>query len=120
MQRSKLDVWVGLFVLLGAAAILFLALKSANLLSLNFPRFGTVTTPSASHGFVFFAATTAVGSIKQVTDLLRPNFDVANPCLPVIVVNCTDSPRFTSSVCGFAAGLFVGGATSTTIFAIAT
>ena len=36
MQRSKLDVWVGLFVLLGAAAILFLALKSANLLSLNF------------------------------------------------------------------------------------
>ena len=36
MQRSKNDVWVGLFVLLGAAAILFLALKSANLLSLNF------------------------------------------------------------------------------------
>jgi len=36
MQRSKNDLWVGLFVLLGAAAILFLALKSANLLSLNF------------------------------------------------------------------------------------
>lgn len=36
MQRSKIDVWVGLFVLLGAAAILFLALQSANLLSLNF------------------------------------------------------------------------------------
>jgi phospholipid/cholesterol/gamma-HCH transport system substrate-binding protein len=36
MQRSKLDVWVGLFVVLGAAAILFLALKSANLLSLSF------------------------------------------------------------------------------------
>ena len=36
MQRSKNDVWVGLFVLVGAAAILFLALKSANLLSLNF------------------------------------------------------------------------------------
>jgi phospholipid/cholesterol/gamma-HCH transport system substrate-binding protein len=36
MQRSKNDVWVGLFVLLGAAAILFLALKSANLLNLNF------------------------------------------------------------------------------------
>ena len=36
MQRSKNDVWVGLFVLLGAAAILFLALKSANLLSMNF------------------------------------------------------------------------------------
>jgi phospholipid/cholesterol/gamma-HCH transport system substrate-binding protein len=36
MQHSKNDVWVGLFVLIGAAAILFLALQSANLLSLNF------------------------------------------------------------------------------------
>ena len=36
MQRSKNDVWVGLFVLLGAVAILFLALQSANLLTLSF------------------------------------------------------------------------------------
>jgi len=36
MQRSKNDVWVGLFVAIGAAALLFLALKSANLLSLSF------------------------------------------------------------------------------------
>ena len=36
MQRSKNDLWVGLFILLGSAAVLFLALKSANLLSLNF------------------------------------------------------------------------------------
>lgn len=36
MQRSKIDVWVGLFVLIGAVAILFLALQSANLLSLSF------------------------------------------------------------------------------------
>ncbi|MBV8617502.1 MAG: outer membrane lipid asymmetry maintenance protein MlaD [Curvibacter sp.] len=36
MQRSKNDVLVGLFVLLGLAAIVFLALQSANLLSLNF------------------------------------------------------------------------------------
>ena len=36
MQRSKNDIWVGLFVLIGGAAILFLALKSANLLALNF------------------------------------------------------------------------------------
>ena len=35
MERSKSDIWVGLFVLIGAAAILFLALQSANLLSLN-------------------------------------------------------------------------------------
>lgn len=38
MQRSKNDVWVGLFVLLGAVAILFLALQSANLLSLSFQK----------------------------------------------------------------------------------
>ena len=38
MQTSKNDVWVGLFVLIGAAAILFLALQSANLLSLNFEK----------------------------------------------------------------------------------
>ena len=36
MQRSRNDLWVGLFVLIGAAAILFLALQAANLLSLSF------------------------------------------------------------------------------------
>lgn len=38
MQRSKNDLWVGLFVLLGAVAILFLALQSANLLTLSFQK----------------------------------------------------------------------------------
>jgi phospholipid/cholesterol/gamma-HCH transport system substrate-binding protein len=36
MQKSRHDVWVGLFVLIGLAAIVFLALKAGNLLSLNF------------------------------------------------------------------------------------
>ena len=36
MQKSRHDVWVGLFVLIGGAAVLFLALKAGNLLSLNF------------------------------------------------------------------------------------
>ena len=36
MQRSKNDVWVGLFVMIGLAAIMFLALKSANLLTVSF------------------------------------------------------------------------------------
>jgi phospholipid/cholesterol/gamma-HCH transport system substrate-binding protein len=36
VQRSKNDVWVGLFVLIGAAALLFLALQAANLLNLSF------------------------------------------------------------------------------------
>lgn len=36
MDRNKNDVWVGLFVLIGAAALVFLALQAANLLSLSF------------------------------------------------------------------------------------
>jgi phospholipid/cholesterol/gamma-HCH transport system substrate-binding protein len=36
VQRSKNDLWVGVFVLIGAAAILFLALQAANLLNLSF------------------------------------------------------------------------------------
>ena len=36
MERSKNDLWVGLFVLIGLAALVFLALQAANLLSLNF------------------------------------------------------------------------------------
>ena len=36
MQPSRHDAWVGLFVLIGAAALLFLALKAGNLLDLNF------------------------------------------------------------------------------------
>lgn len=36
MQKSRHDVWVGLFVMIGAAAIVFLALKAGNLLTLSF------------------------------------------------------------------------------------
>jgi len=43
MQRSKNDVWVGLFVLIGLAAVLFLALKSANLLQYSWSQNYTVT-----------------------------------------------------------------------------
>ncbi|HCL85037.1 outer membrane lipid asymmetry maintenance protein MlaD [Pulveribacter sp.] len=43
MQHSKNDIWVGLFVLLGAAALVFLALQSANLLQLNWRSGYTIT-----------------------------------------------------------------------------
>lgn len=36
MQRKSLDLWVGMFVLLGAAALFFLALKAGNMSSLSF------------------------------------------------------------------------------------
>ena len=43
MQHAKNDFWVGLVVLLGGAALVFLALQSANLLNLNFRSGYTVT-----------------------------------------------------------------------------
>ncbi len=36
MEKRSTDIWVGLFVVIGAAALLFLALQAGNLLSLNF------------------------------------------------------------------------------------
>jgi phospholipid/cholesterol/gamma-HCH transport system substrate-binding protein len=36
MQRKSLDLWVGLFVFLGAAALFFLAMKAGNLSSFSF------------------------------------------------------------------------------------
>lgn len=35
MQRKSLDVWVGLFVLLGVIALMFLALKAGNMSSMS-------------------------------------------------------------------------------------
>jgi phospholipid/cholesterol/gamma-HCH transport system substrate-binding protein len=43
MQRSKNDVWVGLFVLIGLVAVFFLALKSANLLQYSWTKDYLVT-----------------------------------------------------------------------------
>jgi phospholipid/cholesterol/gamma-HCH transport system substrate-binding protein len=43
MQRKSLDVWVGLFVLLGVAALMFLALKAGNVGTLNFGSTYSVT-----------------------------------------------------------------------------
>lgn len=44
MQRKSLDIWVGLFVLLGAAALMFLALKAGNLSSMSFQKTYPVMT----------------------------------------------------------------------------
>ena len=43
MERSKNDLWVGLFVMIGLAALVFLALQAANLLSLNFQSTDRIT-----------------------------------------------------------------------------
>ena len=43
MHRKSVDVWVGLFVLLGLAALLFLALKAGNMSTLSFAKTYHVT-----------------------------------------------------------------------------
>jgi len=43
MHRKTIDVWVGLFVLLGLAALLFLALKAGNMSTLSFSKTYAIT-----------------------------------------------------------------------------
>ncbi|BDT56612.1 MAG: outer membrane lipid asymmetry maintenance protein MlaD [Janthinobacterium lividum] len=43
MHRKTIDVWVGLFVLLGAASLLFLALQAGNMSSFSFSKTYAVT-----------------------------------------------------------------------------
>lgn len=44
MQKKSLDLWVGLFVLAGALALLFLALKAGNMSTLSFEKTYPVVT----------------------------------------------------------------------------
>jgi phospholipid/cholesterol/gamma-HCH transport system substrate-binding protein len=53
VERSKNDLWVGLFVLIGLAALVFLALQSANLLTLNW-----------QHGYRITAEFDNIGGLK--------------------------------------------------------
>lgn len=43
MHRKTIDVWVGLFVLLGAASLLFLALQAGNMSTISFSKTYAVT-----------------------------------------------------------------------------
>ena len=43
MHRKSIDVWVGLFVILGLAALLFLALKAGNMSTLSFGKTYAIT-----------------------------------------------------------------------------
>jgi phospholipid/cholesterol/gamma-HCH transport system substrate-binding protein len=43
MHRKSIDVWVGLFVLLGALSLLFLALKAGNMSTISFSKTYSVT-----------------------------------------------------------------------------
>ena len=71
MGRSKNDVWVGLFVALGAVAVLFLALKSANLLQWSFDKNYQVTAKfdnigGLKPGAAVKSAGVVVGRVKAI------------------------------------------------------
>lgn len=44
MQRKSLDIWVGFFVIVGALALMFLALKAGNMSSLSFEKTYSITS----------------------------------------------------------------------------
>ncbi|HEY8707447.1 MAG TPA: outer membrane lipid asymmetry maintenance protein MlaD [Burkholderiaceae bacterium] len=72
MERSKNDVWVGLFVIIGLVAILFMALKAANLLSLSFQSEYTVTAKFDNVGGLkphaaIKSAGVVVGRVESIT-----------------------------------------------------
>ena len=71
MQRSKNDLWVGLFVLIGLLAVVFLALKSANLLNLSFESVYRVTAKFDNVGGLkpraaVRSAGVVVGRVEQI------------------------------------------------------
>ena len=71
MQRSNNDIRVGLLVVIGTAAMLFLALQSANLLSLNFQPTYTVSAMFDNIGGLkkqaaVKSAGVVVGRVKEI------------------------------------------------------
>lgn len=82
MQRSKYDLWVGLFVMLGILSIVFLALKVGNLVNLSFDKTYVVSAQFSNIGGVkagspVKSAGVVVGRIKSVTLDNRSNLAIA-------------------------------------------
>ncbi|MGA0570193.1 outer membrane lipid asymmetry maintenance protein MlaD [Variovorax sp. VNK109] len=72
MQRSKNDFWVGLFVLIGGVAVLFLSLQAANLLNLSFQQTYRVTAKFDNIGGLkpkaaVKSAGVVVGRVESIT-----------------------------------------------------
>ena len=71
MQRSKNDLWVGLFVFVGLVAVFFLALKSANLLQYSWTKDYTVTAKfdnigGLKQGAAVKSAGVVVGRVESI------------------------------------------------------
>ncbi|RUS66303.1 putative phospholipid ABC transporter-binding protein MlaD [Saezia sanguinis] len=71
MQRSKYDIWVGLFVMLGILSIVFLALKVGNLVNFSFDKTYAVNAQFSNIGGVksgspVKSAGVVVGRVRSV------------------------------------------------------
>ncbi len=72
MSREKVDLWVGLFVLLGGAALVFLALKAGNLGSFSYGQTYSVTASFDNIGGLkarapVKSAGVVVGRVSQIS-----------------------------------------------------
>ena len=105
MPSSKNDVWVGLFVLIGGLALAFLALQSANLLSLSFQPTYQVTARFDNIGGLkpkaaVKSAGVVVGRVEGI-DLDPVKFDS--------IVTLAIDKRFADLSADTSAGIFTSG-----------
>ncbi|TVO62466.1 outer membrane lipid asymmetry maintenance protein MlaD [Denitromonas ohlonensis] len=75
MSRSTIDLWVGIFVLMGCAAILFLALKVGNLSASSFAENYTIEANFSNIGGLKVRAPVKVAGVVvgRVTDIRYDN-----------------------------------------------
>lgn len=72
MQRSKYDIWVGLFIIIGIVAVVFLALRVGNLVNLSFDKTYHVHAQFANvggvkNGAAIRSAGVVVGRVRGIT-----------------------------------------------------
>ncbi|EJN03353.1 outer membrane lipid asymmetry maintenance protein MlaD [Herbaspirillum sp. YR522] len=93
MQRKSLDVWVGIFVLLGVAALVFLALKAGNMSALSFGQKTYTVKANFDNigGLKSRAAVKSAGVVVGRVDSIR--FD-DQTFRATVIVNMDDNYKF--------------------------
>lgn len=93
MQRKSLDAWVGIFVLLGVAALVFLAMKAGNMSSLSFGQKTYAVTASFDNigGLKARAAVKSAGVVVGRVDAIR--FD-DQTFRAIVTLNMDDGYKF--------------------------
>lgn len=93
MQRKSLDVWVGIFVLLGVAALVFLALKAGNMSAMSFGQKTYTVKANFDNigGLKSRAAVKSAGVVVGRVDSIR--FD-DQTFRAIVTLNMTDGYKF--------------------------